>query len=131
MEESEKSSQFWPPKNPEDGAILLGQAKPTTTQYKNKWAVNSFKNWQKRRVTKLAALESGSVFKHHIHCVQSLEENLEDIDSLSLKLLAHKIHQEVTNKMGGCYPAALNLLDFVDRHLCLSQSASSNKCLSK
>ena len=91
MEESEKSSQFWPPKNPEDGAILLGQAKPTTTQYKNKWALNSFKNWQKRRVTKLAALDSGSVLKH-IHCVQSLEENLEDMDSLSLKLLAHKIH---------------------------------------
>ena len=39
----------------------------------------------------MAALESGSVLKH-IHCVQSLEENLEDIDSLSLKLLAHKIH---------------------------------------
>ena len=44
------------------------------------------------------------MFKDYdVHCVQSLEERLEDLDSLSLNFWLTKFVQEVANKTGGRY----------------------------
>ena len=45
------------------------------------------------------------MFKEYdLHLVQSLEEKLEDLDSLSLNYWLTKFVQEVANKNGGQYP---------------------------
>ena len=41
---------------------------------------------------------------YDLHCVQSLEEKLEDLDSLSLNYLLSKFVQKVANKNCGRYP---------------------------
>ena len=46
------------------------------------------------------------MFKDYdVHRVQSLEEKLEDLDSLSLNYWLTKFVQEVANKNGGRYPS--------------------------
>ena len=50
-----------------------------------KWAVEVFRTWQAAREPKFCILEPGSMFKKYdLYRVQSLEEKLEDLDSLSL-----------------------------------------------
>ena len=83
---------------------LLVQSKPKSTQYKDKWAVEVFRTWQAAREQKFCILDAGSVFKDYdVHRVQSLEEKLEDLDSLSLNCWLTKFVQEVTNMNGGRY----------------------------
>ena len=41
----------------------VASAIPKSTQYKNKWAVGIFEQWQKVRVPKVATLEPGGLFK--------------------------------------------------------------------
>ena len=85
---------------------LLVQSKPKSTQYKDKWAVEAFRSWQAAREQKFCILDAGSVFKdYHVHRVQSLEEKLEDLDSLSLNYCLTKFVQEVANKNKGHYPS--------------------------
>ena len=82
------------------------QSKPKSTQYKDKSAVEVFRTWQAAREQKFCILDAESVFKdYHVHRVQSLEEKLEDLDSLSLNYWLTKFVQEVTNKNGGRYPS--------------------------
>ena len=58
------------------------------------------------RALKFCIPDAGSVFKDYdVHCVQSLEEKLEDLDSLSLNYWLTKFVQEVANKNGGRYPS--------------------------
>ena len=88
----DESCRFRPPRSVQEEDSLLGQSKPKSTQYKDKWAVEVFRTWQAAREQKFCILDAGSVFKDYdVHRVQSLEEKLEDLDSLSLRLLAHKI----------------------------------------
>ena len=60
------------------------------------------------------------MFKDYdVHRVQSLEEKLEDLDSLSLNYWLTKFVQEVANKNGGRYPSR-SLYEIVcglERHL--------------
>ena len=84
---------------------MLERSKPNITQYKDKWAVDVFRNWQAAREKKFPSLEPESVFKDYdVLRVQSLEERLEDLDSLSLNFWITKFVQEVANKTGGRYP---------------------------
>ena len=71
---------------------LFAQPKQST-QYKDKWGVEVFRNCQAARKQKLSLVDSGSVFKDYdVHRLQSLSEKLEDLDVLSIpKLLAYKI----------------------------------------
>ena len=63
----------------------VASAIPKSTQYKNKWAVGIFEQWQKVRVPKVATLEPGGLFKNYdLHKVQSLEFPLLEMDALSL-----------------------------------------------
>ena len=64
MEEAatERSSRFRPPKSCKEEVSLLVRSKPKSTQYKDKWAVDVFRNWQAAREKKFPLLEPGSVF---------------------------------------------------------------------
>ena len=80
---TERSSWFRPPKNFKEEVSLLERSKPEGTQ----WAVDVFRYRQTARDKKFPLLEPGSVFRDYdVHPVQSLEEMLEDLDSLSLNL---------------------------------------------
>ena len=97
--------QFRPPKSVQEEDSLLAQSKPKSAQYKDKWAVEVFRTWQAARQPKFCILDPGSMFKEYdLHCVQSLEEKLEDLDSLSLNCWLTKFVQEVANKNGDWYP---------------------------
>ena len=100
----DESCRFRPPKSVQEEGSLLVQSKPKSTQYKDKWAVEVFRTWQAAREQKFCLLDAGSVFKDYdVHRVQSLEEKLEDLDSLSLNCWLTKFVQEVTNMNGGRY----------------------------
>lgn len=70
---------------------LLAQSKPNSSQYKDKWTVEIFRNRQASREPNFFfLLDPRSMFKHKDnHRVQSLEKTLEGLDHLSLNL-AHK-----------------------------------------
>ena len=64
--------------------FLCKPAKPKSTPYKDKWAVGVFRNWQAACKQKFPSVDPRSVFKgYDVHPVQSLQEKLEDLDSLS------------------------------------------------
>ena len=58
------------------GSFLLERLKPKSTEYKDKWAVDVYRNSPAARRKKfLSLLEQGSVFKDDdVHRVQTLEE---------------------------------------------------------
>ena len=103
----DESCRFRPPKSVQEEDSLLVQSKPKSTQYKDKWAVEVFRTWQAARASKNSAYLTREVsFKDYdVHRVQSLEEKLEDLDSLSLNYWLTKFVQEVANKNGGRYPS--------------------------
>lgn len=69
---------------------LLAQSKPNSSQYKDKWTVEIFRNRQTSRERNFFLLDPGSMFKHQDnHRVQRLEKTLEGLNYLSLNL-AHK-----------------------------------------
>ena len=95
--------RFRPPKSVREEDSLLAQSKPKSTRYK--WAVEVFRTWEAAREPKFCILDPASMFKEYdLHRVQSLEEKLEDLDSLSLNYWLTKFVQEVANKNGGRYP---------------------------
>ena len=63
MEEAatERSFRFRLPKSCKEEVSLLEGSKPKSTQYKDKWAVDVFRNWQAAREKKFPLLEPGSV----------------------------------------------------------------------
>ena len=62
---------------------------------------------------KIPLLKPGSVFKDHVHRLQTLEKRLEDLDSLSINSWLIKFVQEVANKTSGHYSPCCGL----KRHL--------------
>ena len=94
-----------PPKSGKEEISLLERSKPKSTHYKDKWAVDVFRKWQAAREKRFASVETGSAFRFYdIYYVQSPEERLEDLNSLSLNFWLTKFVQEVANKTGGRYP---------------------------
>ena len=77
--------RFRPPKSVQEEDSLLVQSKPKSTRYKDKWAVEVFRTWQAAREPKFCILDPGRMFKEYdLQRIQSLEDKLEDLDSLSL-----------------------------------------------
>ena len=71
-------------KTVEEECTLVREARPSSTKYKAKWAVEIFREWQMTRTLKFPDLEVGSVFKDYdFHLVCSVEDNLEYMDALS------------------------------------------------
>ena len=68
--------RFRPPKSVQEEDSLLVQSK---------WAVEVFRTWQAAREPKFCILDPGRMFKEYdLQRIQSLEDKLEDLDSLSL-----------------------------------------------
>ena len=84
MDASTANPRFRVPRTVEEESALVGEARPSSTKYKEKWAVETFREWQRTRTLKSADSEVGGVFKDYdFHLVCSVEDNLEDIDALS------------------------------------------------
>jgi len=120
MERTDHSSRFRDPKSVEDEESLLHDARPKSTIYKNRWSVDTFRSWQRSRVIKFPTVEVGSVLRdYNVREVQSVEENLEDMNSSSLNYWLTKFVQEVANKNGGRYPprTLYGIVCGIKRHL--------------
>lgn len=77
MEETatETSSRFRPPKSCKEEVSLLERSKPKSTQYKDQWAVDVFRNSQAAHEKKIPLLEPGSVFKDYdVHACKVLKK---------------------------------------------------------
>ena len=63
MEQAATERSFWmrPPKGCKEEVSLLERSKPKSIQYKDKWVVDVFRNWQAAREKKIPLLEPGSV----------------------------------------------------------------------
>ena len=84
MDASTANSRFRLPRTVEEESALVSEARPSSTKYKDKWAVEIFREWQRTRALKFLDLEVGSVFKDYdFHLVCSVANNLEDMDALS------------------------------------------------
>ena len=95
----DESCWFRPPKSVQEEASLLVQSKLKSIQYKEKWTVEFFRTWQAACEQKFCILDPGSVFKDsYLHRVQSFEEKLEDLASLSLNYWLTKFVHEIANK---------------------------------
>ncbi|KAM7446716.1 hypothetical protein ABFA07_004960 [Porites harrisoni] len=79
---------------------------PKDHSIKTSGPLRFFSTCQAAHEQKFCILDAGSVFKDYdVHRLQSLEERLEDLDSLSLNFWLTKFVQEVANKNGGRYPS--------------------------
>ena len=80
---------------------------PKSTVYKNKWALQIFREWQSQRANKICTTEPGGVFKDEDIGlnVQELTESIENKNAKSLSYWPCKFVQEVANKSGGRYPS--------------------------
>ena len=82
-----ESGRFRLPKSLQEGS-LFAQSNTKSTEYKEKWAVEVFRNWQVVREQKFPSVDPGSVFKDYdVYRVQSLQEKKEDLSSLFLSYL--------------------------------------------
>ena len=82
-----ESGRFRLPKSLQEDS-LFAQSNTKSTECKEKWAVEVFRNWQVVREQKFPSVHPGSVFKDYdVHRVQSLQEKTEVLNSLSLKYL--------------------------------------------
>ena len=109
----------------EEEFALISEARPSSTKYKVKWAVEIFLEWQRTRTLKFPDLEVGSVFKHYdFHLVCSVEDNLKHMDALSFNLWLARFIQEMANKKGSRYPPTLHgIVCGLKRHLEEAKSA--------
>ena len=104
MDASTANSRFRFQRTVKEKPSLVSEARPSSTAYKDMWAVEIFREWQRTRTLKFPDLEVGSVFKDDdFHLVCTVEDYLEDMDALSFNGLA-KFIQEVANKKRGRYP---------------------------
>lgn len=77
------NSCFRVPRTVEEESALVKYIRPSSTKYKDKWAVEIFRELQRTRTLKFPDLEVGSVFKDYdFHLVCSVEDNLEHMDTL-------------------------------------------------
>ena len=86
-----ESGRFRLPKSLQEDS-LFAQSNTKSTEYKDKWAVEVFRNCQAVREQKFPSVDPASVFKD-VHRVQSLQEKMEDLDSLSLNYWLTKFVQ--------------------------------------
>ena len=62
MEVEFGSERFRVPKTSQEN-VLVNNAVPASTKYKNKWAVTIFAEWQRLREVKVPVLDCGGLFK--------------------------------------------------------------------
>ena len=85
----------WRPTMSEEGALfvrfrerktfceeeeLVEKAVPSSTKYKNKWALSAFGEWQFARTIKVPVLDPGGLFKDYdLHNVATLSTGIEEM----------------------------------------------------
>ena len=106
-EMDESSSRFRIPKSSNEEKASIINSVPKSTVYKNKWAIQIFREWQGQRANKICTIEPGGVFKgEDIGLdVQELTESIENMNAKSLNYWLCKFVQEVAIKSGGRYPS--------------------------
>ena len=85
--------------------VLVNDAVPAPTKYKNKWAVSSFVEWQRLREVQVPVLDCGGLFKDYdLHKVTALSGDIAGMNVLSLNYWLSKFVVEVAKKSGERYP---------------------------
>ena len=98
-------SRFRKAKTAEEEVILVQNAVPKSTQYKNKWAYGIFEEWQRQRLVKVPIVEVVGLFKNFdFHHVESLETPLVEMSALSVNCWLTKFVQEVAKSSKEGYP---------------------------
>ena len=87
------------PKISSQKKVLVNDAVPASTKYKNKWTVSLFAEWQRLREVKFPVLDCGSLFKDYdLHKVTALSAYVAVMDALSLNYWLSKFVMEVAKK---------------------------------
>ena len=95
MEVESGSERFHVPKTSFQENVLVNDAVPASTKYKNKWAVSSFAEWQRLREVQVPVLDCGGLFKDYdLHKVTALSA-MSGMDALSLNYWLSKFVMEV------------------------------------
>ena len=115
MEVESGSEQFRIPKTSFQENVLLNDAVPASTKYRNKWAVRSFAEWQRLREVQVPVLDCGGLFKDYdLHKVTALSADIAGMDVLSLNYWLSKFVVEVAKTVWWKIPSQ----DCLWYHLC-------------
>ena len=105
MEVESGSERFRVPKTSFQENVLVNDAVPASTKYKNEWAVTIFAEWQRLREVQVPVLDYGGLFKDYdLHKVTALSADIARMDALLLNYWLSKLVMEVAKKFGGRYP---------------------------
>ena len=100
-----RPSRFRLPKSASEEKVLAEEAVPSSTKYKNKWALKLFQEWQQQRDKKVPTLDPGGLFKdYELHKVNPVSCEVEDMDAISLNYWLAKFVMEVAKDSGERYP---------------------------
>ena len=103
------SERFRFPKTSFQENVLVNDAVPVSTKYKNKWAVCIFAELQRLREVQVPVLDCGALFKDYdLHKVTALSADIAGMDVLSLNYWLSKFVMEVAKKSGERYPPKTN-----------------------
>ena len=106
MSEGALSVRFREPKTFCEEEELVEKTVPSSTKYKNKWALSVFGEWQFARTIKVPVLDPGGIFKDYdLHKVVTVSTGIEEMDAFSLNYWLRKFIMEVAKKTGERYPA--------------------------
>ena len=84
-EEGALSVRFREPKTFCEEEEIVEKAVPSSTKYKNKWALSVFGEWQFARTIKVPVLDPGGLFKDYdLQKVATVSTGIEEMDALSL-----------------------------------------------
>ena len=98
-------ARFREPKTVYEDRELVEKAIPSSTKYKNKWAVTIFGEWQISRSVKARVLDPGGLFKgYDSHKGAQLSSSIEEMDEVTLIYWHSKLVMEVAKKSGERYP---------------------------
>ena len=100
-----RTSRFRLPKSASEEQVLADEAVPSSTKYKNKWALKLFREWQQQRDMKVPSLDPGGLFKdYELRKVTPVSCEIENMDAISLNYWLTKFVMEVAKDSGERYP---------------------------
>ena len=80
------------PKSASEEQVLADEAVPSSTKYKNKWALKLFQEWQQQREMKVPIVDRGGLCKdYELHKVNPVSCEIEDMDTISLNYWLTKV----------------------------------------
>ena len=114
MELESGSERFRVPKTSFQENVLMNDAFPVSTKYKNKLVVSILAEWQRLREVKVPVLDCGGLFKDHdFHKVTALSADIAGMDALSLNYWLSKcVMEEVKSPVEDTLPR-LFMVSFV------------------